>query len=461
MTSRVQGPLFNNKKMGVAVAFLCASAMWFYVNNILVPYQRADATAHQRPRGNLSDLYPRWHGSRELLLHHRNPYTPEVTREIQVGYYGRELDPSRAADPRDQQGFAYPVYVAFLLAPTLAMPFGWVAIAFKCGLVLVTVASLLLWLRVLRWRLESAEVLLYLLLVLGSFPVVQGFKLQQLSLLVAGMIAAACAQLVSGRHFTSGVLLALATIKPQLVLPIVLVLLLWTTGNWRQRRRFFWGFAATIIVLLAASQAVLPGWMRDFLAASKDYRRYTGGMSMLQVLLSPHDSEECMSQTMNPVVHFEMPAQDRKRMAQFYTRAFGWQTQMMGPEMGDYVVVTTVTVVVIPMFAPYNDVLVLPAALLIAKEWRMLWAHGTASRAGLVLAAATLAWPWLACLGLAIASLMFSRATAQAGWWLPLYTSARVPLPLVALVPLTFLLTFGWREKNRSPALAEPLHSGA
>ena len=36
---------------------------------------------------------------------------------------------------------------------------------------------------------------------------------------------------------------------------------------------------------------------------------------------------------MNPVVHFEMPAEDRKRMAEFYTRAFGWRTQMLGPEM--------------------------------------------------------------------------------------------------------------------------------
>jgi uncharacterized protein len=45
--------------------------------------------------------------------------------------------------------------------------------------------------------------------------------------------------------------------------------------------------------------------------------------------------------TMNPVVHFEMPAEDRTRMAKFYTKAFGWQTQVLGPEMGDYVLVTT------------------------------------------------------------------------------------------------------------------------
>ena len=44
---------------------------------------------------------------------------------------------------------------------------------------------------------------------------------------------------------------------------------------------------------------------------------------------------------MDPVVHFEMPAEDRKRMADFYTNVFGWKTQMLGPEMGDYVLATT------------------------------------------------------------------------------------------------------------------------
>ena len=44
---------------------------------------------------------------------------------------------------------------------------------------------------------------------------------------------------------------------------------------------------------------------------------------------------------MNPVVHFEMPAEDRKRMANFYTSTFGWRTQQLGPEMGEYIVATT------------------------------------------------------------------------------------------------------------------------
>lgn len=44
---------------------------------------------------------------------------------------------------------------------------------------------------------------------------------------------------------------------------------------------------------------------------------------------------------MNPVVHFEMPAEDRKRMADFYSNVFGWQTKFFGEEMGNYVTVTT------------------------------------------------------------------------------------------------------------------------
>jgi uncharacterized protein len=44
---------------------------------------------------------------------------------------------------------------------------------------------------------------------------------------------------------------------------------------------------------------------------------------------------------MDPVVHFEMPAADKHRLANFYKTAFGWKSQMLGPEMNDYVLVTT------------------------------------------------------------------------------------------------------------------------
>lgn len=43
----------------------------------------------------------------------------------------------------------------------------------------------------------------------------------------------------------------------------------------------------------------------------------------------------------NPVVHFEMPYKDQKRVADFYSKAFGWNMNVMGQDMGGYVVAKT------------------------------------------------------------------------------------------------------------------------
>ena len=43
----------------------------------------------------------------------------------------------------------------------------------------------------------------------------------------------------------------------------------------------------------------------------------------------------------NPVVHFEMPYEDRERMVKFYETAFGWKMNKLGPEMGNYVLAQT------------------------------------------------------------------------------------------------------------------------
>ncbi len=44
---------------------------------------------------------------------------------------------------------------------------------------------------------------------------------------------------------------------------------------------------------------------------------------------------------MSPVVHFEMGYNDKGRMVKFYQTVFGWETEVMGSEMGNYVVAHT------------------------------------------------------------------------------------------------------------------------
>jgi len=416
--------LLRNSKTGVVLALLLAASMWYYVVRVLVPYQRSDAAAHQRPRGNLSDLYPRWVGARELLLHHRNPYDPEITREIQVGYYGRELDAGREGDPKDQQAFAYPAYVAFLLAPTLELPFETVMTGFKWLLILLTATSVLLWLRAVDWHPGVAMKSILLILTLGSFPAIQGFRLQQLSLLVAALIAGSAALLVSRHFFAAGVVLSLSTIKPQLVVPLLLCLLLWTASDWKRRQRFVWGFGLGMALLAGGAEIALPGWLGDFVAATRDYRRYTGGRSLLDTLLSPALGRVAALAALLLLLAVIW----RLRRAEVGSREF---SLLLATALA-------VTLIVIPMFAPYNQLLLLPAVFLVARHWPELWNKGVLSKAACGLTVAIVGWPWLAALGLALANMAIPAPSVQRGWAIPLYTS--LAIPLVLIVQLASLL---------------------
>ena len=44
---------------------------------------------------------------------------------------------------------------------------------------------------------------------------------------------------------------------------------------------------------------------------------------------------------MSPVVHFEMPAKNRQRVSEFYSKVFGWDMQQMGEEYGGYLMAMT------------------------------------------------------------------------------------------------------------------------
>jgi len=405
----------------LVLAAVVAASMWFYVNGILRAHQVADAGAYQMPRGNLSDLYPRWWGTRELLLHHRNPYSTDVTLEIQEGYYGRRLDAARPNDPKDQQGFAYPVYVVFLLAPFVWLPFSALMVIFYWFLVIVTAVSVWLWLRVLRWQIPVTVIIICVTLTLGSFAVIQGIKLQQLSLLVAGLMAGALVFAAARQLFLGGALLALATIKPQLAWALVAWLLLWAASDWPRRRRLIFGFAAVMALLLAGAEIILPGWWRMFAEAIAGYHQYTQNRSVLDEL-----------------VPWAFAGKILALAAVVISVAFLWTLRGIAAGTSDFgraiALVLALTVLVVPMYAPYNQVLLLPAVLALVRDrvffiFRRSWGVRFLYLAG----ALALAWPWIASLSLS-AAYVPSPAWALNRWRWPFFTTFALPVLVFALM---------------------------
>ena len=403
-------------------AAVCAMGMWTYADRVLIPHQITDAAAHGSPRGNFSDLYPRWIGARELLLYGRDPYRAEVTRQIQAGYYGRPLDPSRPADPKDQQAFAYPVYVVFYLAPALHLGFGVVQRAFFWILVGMTLASVPLWLRALGWTVAPLVQAAMLALTLGSMAVLQGLKLQQLSLFVAAMCAGSMALLAAGRLIPAGILLALATIKPQLVLPLVLWLGIWTIGDLKHRYRWAASFLTVTFVFCAASEWFLPHWIGRFWHAAGAYLQYTQAVSILESIL-PHPWGrllEVLFAGTTAVVCWK-----RRKQAE-NTGAFQSSTCL----------VMALTVLAVPTFSLYNQVLLLPAILLLARDRRTIWEQNFVSRAILIMVAVLLAWPWLSSAALAGLSFVLPQEAVERAWAIPAWTVPQIPVGVAALMLL-------------------------
>jgi len=413
--------LARNGKLGIFIALVMAASMWFYVQRVMIGHQLDLAARRGIPRGNLSDLYPRWLGARELLLHHRDPYSTDVTREIQAGYYGRPLDAGRPNDPKDQAAFAYPVYVAFLLAPTLGLPFEIVRLGFGWFLVILTGVSVWLWFGILNWRAKPTVVTIAICLTLGSFQVIQGIKLQQLSLLVAGLIAVSAWLVAEDRFTLAGALLGLATIKPQLVLPFLAWLMIWAAGDWARRKKLILAFGVTMILLLAASEIILPGWFRRFLDAVSAYRAYNAGAeSILSTFLSSR-----LGGALTWLILLALAA-------------FAWRIRRAEANHAEFrfmtVLVLSVTLLIIPTASPYNQVLLLPGILFAAQHWQAFYQKSRFSRTAMFTTIAIVAWPWLAAIGLTVASLVLPAESVQREWAWPIYTNLAIPLGVVTLL---------------------------
>jgi hypothetical protein len=371
----------------------------------------------------LTDLYPRWYGTRELLLHHRDPYGVEVSREIQIAYYGRALNPSVATDRLDQERFAYPLYVIFFMLPTVFLQFDTVRIIAWCFLAGVATVSVWFWLRFLRIRMSVFAGTAIFAVALTNLPVLQALSLLQLGLLVAAFVAAAAACAADGHLFLAGMLLALATMKPQMCVLPMAWFVVWCFGGWRRRKSLFWGFGVTMAALLLASELLLPNWLIRYPNAVLAYSEYTHATSFLCTVLP---SSVCSMVSILAGLGFGL---------------FCWRVRHVPADSIWFAIALvfalTLTVTVLPTVnASFNQVLLLPAVLLGIRHSKELTQGNRVSRLVVFTVCGFAFLPWVLALALLIA-----RPEPRDGWYLtmwsaPLYASFALPVAALGFLIL-------------------------
>jgi hypothetical protein len=401
--------------------------VWHWAEVILAPANTHAAQSKGIPIGNNSDLYPRWLGTRGLLLHGRDPYSAEMTREIQVGFYGRALDPLNPHDPPFTESFVYPLYVVFLMAPAAALPFRMAVYVFQWLLLFALALSVPLWMFAVGFRPRGVLVISGMVLVVSTFPAVLEFHQQNLAALVILFLAAAAAAAVHDWLVLSGFLLALATTKPDISSLVIIWLLLWAIGRWPERKRLVWSFVGTMAALLFAAEIIFPHWIGEFLMAVREYPTYGADPPILQLFL-PSPLAKLIEGVLICILCLLCW---RWRKAAAGSEYFGWSLAW----------VTAVTIAIIPKLAAYNQPLLIPAILVLLAQREKVWHVGPLTHILVISAFGCQVWQWITALVLSLASLVFPVARLYPGAEVPEYASFSLSaLTLAAVVAATFSL---------------------
>jgi hypothetical protein len=417
---------------GLLLSALCAAGIWGYVLGVILPARLAAPPDPGGPQAVGSDLYTSWRASQEFLLHGADPYSPEVNRAIQTSLYGRPLDPLDPHETRDRVIMGYPIYVAFAYAPILGLPFVTAQWIVSLLFALITALSVPLWLIALDLRLPRAGIAILTLLALSSYAAVTGIMVQQPTIWAAFLLAAGCALLARGRLFWGGVVLACATIKPQLVAPLLAGLGVWALGDLRRRQGLAWGLGGALAVLVGAGEWLSPGWVPRWIAAAGAYAQSQGeGINPLVTWLG------------GPLAGVVWTALLLGGLTWAWWRA--GREARPGPAFAAALALTlAITLLIVPLVVGYNSIILLPPLLLLValapRAWRT---GGRGLRYAYLLLGLTAGWYWLAASGevlwAAVAWLLgdVRQATTQSDFALYVAFLYVVPFVVPAVLALT------------------------
>ncbi len=223
--------------------------------------------AAQNPGGN--DFLSRWVGTRVFFTRGTSPYSDQATSAIQEMAYGR---PARSNE--DQMLFVYPLYTILVMAPfALIGDYVTARALWMTVLEIVLIVLALFGVSLTRWRVPRLLLIALLLFAAlwyhGLRPVINGNPAVMVSLFVWMAILAIRAE----QDALAGFLLAISTIKPQMVVLLILFTLLWAISH--HRWRIVWSFWGSLGLIIAGMILLIPDWVLQNIRQVLAYPQYT------------------------------------------------------------------------------------------------------------------------------------------------------------------------------------------
>jgi hypothetical protein len=239
------------------VAVLCLAIL------TRVNYQFSESS----PGGN--DFLARWMGAR-FMLKGISPYDERVALETQNLIYGHAADPSRG---EDLSRFAYPLYSMIIFGLFGFFDFTTARAIWMTVLEVGTIAFAVLAAMLAGWEGRRGRTAVWILFSLfgyfGFRAVINGNPI----VLVSLFLGLAIFLLGKGHPLPAGILLAFATIKPQVVILPILWIILWSV--FQKRYAVLAYFGVTLAVLAGVGMLFIPNWIILNIREILSYPAYT------------------------------------------------------------------------------------------------------------------------------------------------------------------------------------------
>lgn len=221
--------------------------------------------ASLNPGGN--DFLVHWMGTRSYITEGISPYSDEVALRIQNMAYGR---PAQAGE--HELRVAYPLYsIVFFLPFALIKDFTLARAVWMTVLEIALVVLCFLSLRLTRWRPTPLILMFLLLFSLFWYHGLRALILGNAVILVTLMIVGALLAMRVEADELAGVLLGFATIKPQVVVVLLVYITFWAI--FRKRWKLIVWLFGTVFLLSAAAALLMPDWILQNL---REVIRYPG-----------------------------------------------------------------------------------------------------------------------------------------------------------------------------------------
>lgn len=248
--------MYHQRNSKVFIAIFALIVIGVIAGLSWVNYQVSEAF----PGGSAFHVY--WSAMRQFIFDGESPYSLEIPLE-----YQNSAPLMKYLDQPVTTRFTSPLFVILLMAPfSLINDYSLARAVWMTFLEVCLFFSVLFTLRFCKWKIGLVKGMIYVGLAFLSYFSIKALVSGDLIIIMGFFICLGIWAVLKGEDELAGAMFAMATIKLQYGVFLLIFMIIWTIS--RQRYKVITWFMISLSFLIAVTLLIKPGWVVEMVQAS-------------------------------------------------------------------------------------------------------------------------------------------------------------------------------------------------